>query len=96
MVGNLYTDWSPIHCTRYIVNNWTGTGHWAAEQDCEAREPESDEQQSCPENDPLVASKIIANNFPLENNQEEEKFLTVLSPTVLHSSQNSETYNAPS
>jgi hypothetical protein len=91
-----FTDWSPIHCTRHIVNNWTGAGEWAAEQDCEAREQESDEQQTCPEKDPSVESEIIADNILPENKQEDEIFLTVLSPIVLHNSQNLETYNVTS
>ncbi len=78
-----FTDWSPIHCTRHIVNNWTKEGHWAAEQDCEARELESDEQQTCPENDPFVESEIIVDNIPPENKQEDEKIFDCPEPNCI-------------
>jgi hypothetical protein len=54
-------------CTRHIVNRWTATGERAAEHVYEMREPESNEQQTCPENDPLLEFETIADNIPLEN-----------------------------
>ena len=78
-----FTDWSPVHCTLHIVNRWTATGERAAEQDCEMREPESNEQQTWPENDPLFESETIVDNIPPENKQLEEKIFDCLEPNCI-------------
>ena len=77
------TDWSPVHCTRHIVNRRTATGERAAEQDCEMREPESNEQQTCPENEPSLESEIIADNIPPEKIQEEQKIFDCSEPNCI-------------